>query len=128
MAKIEATFEQEHADAVVAELSRMDIDGLEWRVDDRSDSGARGGVTPIMPLPASMAGNGARAADGGPAIVAPFVAGGADADAGSDDEESYLREARSRGATLIRVDVPDEFESAIRGLFARHSASNIVVS
>lgn len=124
MAKIAATFEQEHADAVVAELGRMNVDGLKWRVDEAGD-GERGVVpVPIAPL---GAGNGVRGADGGPALAAPIFAAGRDGiDAGGDDEDEYLRQARQRGATVITVDAPSQAEAAVRQLFERHSASNLV--
>ena len=131
MAKIAASFEQEQADAVVAELSRMQVDGLDWRVDDSSDGGnagaGMGGDVPLAAIPASSAGNGVRAADGGPALAAPLLAAGADdlGDAGSDSGEGYLKQARRRGATVITVDAPREAEAAVTALFERHGASNV---
>ena len=124
MAKIAASFEQEHADAVVTELARMNVDGLKWRVDDAGDS-ARG-VVPVAVAPANSAGSGS--GSGAPAVAAPFFAAdgeGLDDDA-TNDEESYLRQARQRGATVITVHVPSEAEASVRQLFERHSASNVV--
>jgi hypothetical protein len=120
MAKIAASFEQEHADAVVAELARMNVDGLEWRVDDAGD-GSRG-VVPVAVAPTNTAGT--STGSGAPAVAAPFFAG--DDDVVTDDEDSYLRQARQRGATVITVDVPSEAEATVRRLFERHSASNVV--
>ena len=73
------------------------------------------------------AGNGVRAADGGPALAAPLLAAGADdlGDAGSDSGEGYLKQARRRGATVITVDAPREVEAAVTALFERHGASNV---
>ena len=124
MARIAATFDQEHADAVVAELGRMKVDGLDWRVQGPA-AGSDQGAVPVVPIPASMAGNGLRAADGGPALAAPFFAAGAFNDATGDDEEAWLRQARDRGATLITVDAPSEIEEIVREIFERHSASNL---
>jgi hypothetical protein len=120
MAKIAASFEQEHADAVVAELARMNVDGLTWRVDEAGD-GSRG-VVPVAVAPANSAGT--STGSGAPAVAAPFFA--ADDDVVTDDEGSYLRQARQRGATVITVNVPSEAEASVRQLFERHSASNLV--
>jgi hypothetical protein len=126
MAKIAASFEQEDADAVVAELARMNVDGLKWRVDDAGDE-ARG-VIPVAVAPAHTAGTGT--GSGAPAVAAPFFAGDADGldDVGTGDEEAYLRQARRRGATVITVDVPSEFEATVRRIFESHSASNVVTT
>ena len=124
MARIAATFDQEQADAVVAELGRMNVDGLRWRVSDPANSGD-GGVIPVVPVPASTAGNGLRAGDGGPALAAPFLAAGAFDDATANDEEAFLRQARDRGATVITVEAPSEVEEIVREIFERHSASNV---
>lgn len=126
MAKIAATFEQDHADAVVAELARMNVDGLKWRVDEPGD-GARG-IAPVAVAPANTAGT--STGSGAPAVAAPFFAGDADglgSDFGgvSDDEDGFLRQARQRGATVITVDAPGEVEATVRRLFERHSASNL---
>lgn len=123
MARIAATFDQEHADAVVAELSRMNVDGLDWRVEGPAAARDEGGV-PVV-VPAGAAGNGVRAADGGPALAAPFFAAGAFDDATDGSEEQFLRGARDRGATLITVDAPSEVEEIVRDIFERHSASNV---
>jgi len=128
MAKIAASFEQEQADAVVAELSRMNIDGLEWRVDDPSDGGAGSWEdATLAAAPASMAGNGVRAADGAPALAAPILAAGADesGDLFADSGEDYLHQARRRGATVITVDLPSDAEAAVTALFERYNASHI---
>jgi hypothetical protein len=124
MAKIAATFEQEDADAVVAELGRMNVDGLKWRVDEAGDGGR--GVVPVAVAPANTAGSGS--GSGAPAVAAPFFAAGDEGldDAVSNDEEAYLRQARQRGATVITVDVPSEAEASVRRLFERHSASNLI--
>jgi hypothetical protein len=120
MAKIAASFEQEHADAVVAELAQMNVDGLKWRVDEAGDRAM--GVVPIAVAPANTAGT--STGSGAPAVAAPFFA--SDADGLNDsDEEAYLRQARQRGATVITVDVPSEAEASVRQLFERHSASNV---
>ena len=124
MARIAATFDQEQADAVVAELGRMNVDGLRWRVHDPANRGDGPGV-PVVPVPASTAGNGARAGDGGPALAAPFFAAGAFDDATANDEEAFLRQARDRGATVITVEAPSEVEEIVREIFERHSASNV---
>lgn len=127
MAKVAATFDdQQHADAVVSELGKLNIDGLDWRVHQPGD----GGRGTVVGVPASTAGNGARAADGGPAIIPPFFArGDSDLDdAGGDDEEDYLRQARARGATVIVVEVPSGSEDAVQDIFSRHRAANMTVS
>ncbi len=129
MPKVSASIDdQQHAEAVVSELGRMNIDGLDWRVHQPGDGSA--GVAPVVGIPASTGGGGTGAAGGGPAVVAPFFAAGADnLDAGSDDDEDdYLRQARNRGATVIVVDAPSGMEDAIQDLFTRHSASNMTVS
>jgi hypothetical protein len=124
MAKVTATFTQEQADAVVAELGRMNVDGLKWRVDDPRNTGGGRGV-PVVPVPANTTGSGASAGSGGPALAAPFFAAGAFDDATANDEETFLREAHDRGATLITVEAPDEVEEIVREIFERHSASNV---
>jgi hypothetical protein len=129
MAKVSASFDdQQHADAVVSELGRMNIDGLDWRVHQPGDGST--GVAPIAGIPASMAGNGVRAADGGPGVVPPFFATGAGGldDGVGDAEEDYLSQARTRGATVIVVDVPSGMEDAVQDLFSRYSASNMTLS
>jgi hypothetical protein len=111
---------------VVSELGRLNIDGLDWRVHHPSDGGRGVG---IVGIPASMAGNGVRAADGGPAAVPPFFATGDGLDgANANDEESYLAGARDRGATVIEVDVPSSMVDAVQDVFSRHSAANMTVS
>jgi hypothetical protein len=103
----------------------MNVDGLTWRVDEAGDR--TGGVAPIAVAPVGAVGNGVRAADGGPALGAPILAAGDnDLNAGNDDEDEYLRQARQRGATVITVDAPSNAEAAVRQLFERHSASNLV--
>jgi hypothetical protein len=126
MAKIAGTFDQEHADAVVAELGRMNVDGLDWRVEGPGAAGSEGrGVVPFAGVPGNTAG-GARAADGGPAVAPPLFAAGSEGLTGDEgDAEDYLRQARNRGATLITVEAPSEAEAMVRGLFERHSASNV---
>jgi len=125
MARIAATFDQEQADAVVAELGRMNVDGLKWRVDDPGSSGGER-VVPVVPVvPANTTGSGSSAGSGGPALAAPFFAAGAFDDATANDEETFLREARDRGATVITVEAPSEVEEIVREIFERHSASNV---
>jgi hypothetical protein len=128
MAKIAATFEQQHADAVVSELGRMNVDGLDWRVHGQGD-GSDTGAVPFAGLPAGMAGNGVRTADGGPAVVPPFFATGSNDlnDGVGDSEEDFLSQARDRGATVIVVEAPDDMQETIRQLFDRHGASNLTV-
>lgn len=130
MPKIAATFDdQQHADAVVSELGRMNVDGLDWRVYQPGDGSAS--ATPIVGIPASVSGNGVRSGDGGPAVIPPFIAGtdGANGDLADDnDEDGYLRQARARGATVVVADVPTGAEEAVRDLFGRHRASNMTVS
>ena len=124
MAKIAASFEQDHADAVVAELGRMNVEGLDWRVDEPGD-GARG-VVPIAVAPSNTAGT--STGSGAPAVAAPFLANDVDGmGAGNNGEGEFLRQARQRGATVITVDAPGEAEAAVRQLFERHSASNLIV-
>jgi hypothetical protein len=127
MAKVSASFDdQQQADAVVSELGHMNIDGLDWRVHQPGNDSA--GAAPIVGLPAGMAGNGVRAADGGPAVVPPFFATGADRrDGTGDDAGDYLRQARARGATVIEVDAPSGMEDAVQDLFSRHGAANMTV-
>jgi hypothetical protein len=129
MAKVSATFDQQHADAVVSELGRMNVDGLDWRVHGQGDGSGTGAV-PFAGLPAGMAGNGVRAADGGPAVVPPFFATGSNDlnDGVGDREEDFLSQARDRGATVIVVEAPDGMEETIRRLFEGHGASNLSVS
>jgi hypothetical protein len=128
MPKIAATFDdQQQADAVVSALGKLELDGLDWRVDQAGD-GSRGGGT-VLGVPASMAGNGVRAADSGPAVLPPFFGRGADGvDAGGGDEEDYLSQARTRGATVIVVTVPAGSEDIVQDILQRHSASNLTVS
>lgn len=131
MAKVAASFDdQQHADAVVSELGHLHIDGLDWRVHQPGTENT--GTAPIVGLPAGMAGNGVRAADGGPAVVPPFFAGGADrldgmGDGAGDGAGDYLRQAAARGATVIEVDVPSGMEDTVQDLFSRHGAANMTV-
>jgi hypothetical protein len=124
MAKFAASFEQEQADAVVSELGRMRVDGLKWSVDDAGDQA--GVDVPVAVVPVGAAGNGAAAANGGPAVAAPFLAAGENATSANSDEAAYLRQARRGGATIITVDAPAEVEAIVREIFERHSASNVV--
>ena len=128
MPKVAASFDdQQHADAVVSELGRMNIDGLDWRVHQPGD-GATGSV-PVVAVPANTGGTGAGSAGGGSAIAAPFFAAGADdLGAGDDDGDDYLRQARSRGAIVIVVDAPSGTEDTVQDIFNRHSAANMTVS
>jgi hypothetical protein len=128
MPKVSASFDdQQHADAVVSELGRMNIDGLDWRVHQPGDRST--GAVPVVGVPANTGGSGVGAAGGGTAGVAPFFGAGADdLDAGSDDEDDYLRQARNRGATVIVVDAPSGTEDAIEDLLNRHNASNVTVT
>ena len=122
MARIAATFEQDHADAVVAELGRIKVDGLKWRVDEPGD-GARG-VVPVAVAPANTAGT--STGSGAPAVAAPFFADDVDGIGSSGDDHEFLRQARQRGATVITVHTPSETEAIVRDIFERHSASNLV--
>ena len=128
MPKVAASFDdQQHADAVVSELGRLNIDGLDWRVHQPGD-GATGTVA-VVGVPANTGGTGLGSAGGGSAIAAPFVAAGADDwGAGDDDGDDYLRQARGRGAIVIAVDAPSGTEDTIRDIFSRHGASNMTVS
>jgi len=129
MPKVSASFDdQQHADAVVSELGRMNVDGLDWRVHQPGDGST--GAVPVVGVPASTGGGGVGAAGGGSAVIAPFFGAGADdLAAGSDDDgDDYLRQARDRGATVIVVDAPSGMEDAIEDLFNRHNASNMTVS
>lgn len=128
MPKISASFDdQQHADAVVSELGRMNIDGLDWNVHQPGDRSA--GAIPVIGVPANTGGSGGGAAGGGPAGVVPFFAVGAgDLAGGSDDGDDYLRQAGNRGATVIVVDAPSGTQDAIEALFKAHDASHITVS
>lgn len=128
MPKVAASFDdQQHADAVVSELGRLNIDGLDWRVHQPGD-GATGAV-PVVGIPANTSGTGIGTAGGGSAVAAPFfAAGGDDLGAGDGDADDYLRQARSRGAVVIVVDVPSGSEDTVQDIFNRHSAANMTVS
>ncbi len=128
MPKVAASFDdQQHADAVVSELGRLNIDGLDWRVHQPGDSAT--GAVPVVGIPANTGGTGMGTAGGGSAVAAPFFAAGAnDLDAGDGDGDDYLRQARSRGAIVIVVDAPSEAEDAVQDIFSRHSAANMTVS
>lgn len=129
MPRVMASFnDQQHADAVVSELGRLNVDGLDWRVHQPGDYAV--GTVAVAGLPTGTAGAGSSGAHGGPAIVAPFFATGADDmdNSGTGDEENYLSQARARGATVIVVDAPSGMEDAIYDLFSRHDASNLTVS
>jgi hypothetical protein len=129
MPKVLASFnDQQHVDAVVSEMGRMNVDGLDWRVHQPGESSV--GAAPVAGFPAGTAGTGTSGAQGGPAIVAPFFATGADSldDAGTGDEETFLSQALARGATVIVVDAPSGVEEDIQDLFHRHDGSNVTVS
>ena len=52
MPKVAASFDdQQHADAVVNELGRMNIDGLDWRVHQPGDAAT--GTVPVVGVPAN---------------------------------------------------------------------------
>ncbi len=128
MPKVAASFDdQQHADAVVSELGRLNIDGLDWRVHQPGD-GATGTVA-VVGVPVNTSGTGLGSTGGGSAIAAPFFATGADdLGAGDDDGDDYLRQARSRGAVVIVVDAPSGSEDTVQDIFNRHSAANMTVS
>lgn len=126
MPKIAASFnDQQHADAVVSELGRLNVDGLDWRVHQPGD-GATGSV-PVIGVPANTGGTGVGTAGGSAAVVAPFFGAG-DLDGGDGDEDDYLRQARDRGAVVIVVDAPAGTEDKVQDVFNRHSAANMTVS
>jgi hypothetical protein len=127
MPKVAASFDdQQHADAVVSELGRLNIDGLDWRVHQPGDGNT--GTVPVVGIPANTGGTGNGTAGSGSAVVAPFFAGGDDLDAGDGDEDDYLRQARNRGAVVIVVDAPSGAEDTIQDIFSRHSAANMTIS
>ncbi len=128
MPKVAASFDdQQHADAVVSELGRLNSDGLDWRVHQPGD-GATGAV-PVIGIPANTGGTGMGTAGGGAAVAAPFFAAGSDdLGAGDGDGDDYLRQARRRGAVVIVVDAPSGMEDTVRDIFSRHSAANMTVS
>jgi hypothetical protein len=128
MPKVAASFnDQQHADAVVSELGRLNIDGLDWRVQQPGDGAT--GTVPVVGIPANTGGTGMGTAGGSSAIAAPFFAAGADdLGAGEGDEDDYLRQARSRGAIVIVVDAPSGAEDTVQEIFSRHDAANMTVS
>lgn len=128
MPKVAASFDdQQHADAVVSELGRLNIDGLDWRVHQPGDGTT--GAVPVVGVPANTGGTGMGTAGGGAAVVAPiFATGAGDLDTGDGDEGDYLRQARNRGAVVIVVDAPSGTEDAVRDIFSRHGAANMTVS
>ena len=128
MPKVAASFgDQQHADAVVSELGRLNIDGLDWRVH-QPDDGATDTAT-VAAVPANTGGTGVGSAGGSSAIAAPFFgAGSGHLDSGGGDEDDYLRQARDRGAVVIVVDAPSGTEDTIQDIFSRHSAANMTVS
>ena len=57
MPKVAASFDdQQHADAVVSELGRLNIDGLDWRVHQPGDGDT--GTVPVVGIPANTGGTG----------------------------------------------------------------------
>lgn len=128
MPKVAASFDdQQHADAVVNELGRMNIDGLDWRVHQPGDAAT--GTVPVVGVPANTGGTGMGTAGGSAAVAAPlFGAGAGDLDGGDGDEDDYLRQARDRGAVVIVVDAPAGAEDTVQDVFSRHSAANMTVS
>jgi hypothetical protein len=128
MPKVAASFDdQQHAAAVVSELGRLNIDGLDWRVYQPSDGTT--GTVPVVGIPANTGGTGLGTAGGGSVVAAPlFAAGAGYLDTGDGDADDYLRQARSRGAIVIVVDAPSGAEDAVQDVFSRHSAANTTVS
>jgi hypothetical protein len=124
MVKILASFEEAQAEAAIEELSRLNIEGADWRVYRPGDDIGRRGV---LAAP-NTSGSGARAADGG-AVGLFGIFGGRDSELGepgtSSEKGGYIDQILDRGGVVLVVDVPDEHETAIRYLLDRHDASNV---
>ena len=129
MAKVMAILpDEEVAETVTDELSKLNIDNLDWRLIHPGEDDKR--IVPVLGGPIGGAGNGGSSSAGGGLIGAAVLTGYPedeelrDKGASADDAEFYGQSVAHGGIAIV-VDTPSEYVERVRSVLEKANAQQV---
>jgi len=129
MAKVMAILpDEEVAETVTDQLSKLNIDDLDWRLIHPGDNDER--IFPVLGGPLGGAGTGGSSTAGTGMIGAAVRTGYPDDeemrdDGASDDDAEFYGQSVAHGGIAIVVDTPSEYVNQVRSVLEKADAEQV---